>query len=356
MEVIVKKSLFRSIITTTLLGIAATGSLCAMNGGDDDIPWEKQSKKAAPNQTQPHGAEHQKHDSRQQHSTAQPSSSVSACASANATPTPLRGMDLGVGLGTGIAANIDTDEQKAMQPASTSSSSTTRNETAEIHGSTQETVLGDKNLDGSACRNQLLPMVEQGNYPAVKIIIGNLQRLNIPIGEIMGAGGNNALHIASRRGDVRMRKLILKADQTLDTQQNNDGKTPYELCSVTTKIRSHVKDIALFSIILGLAIALLARTYACPGMETDWPSWLFPSMAKNNCRIWEAPIDSRLVTNFLRKTAVVFAESLIVLGQAEGWLLAISQPSEADENILRFSHLGVFCMFLLIPGLLGIFT
>ncbi len=153
MEVIVKSSLFRSILTTTLLGIAATGSLCAMNGGDDDIPWEKQSKKAAPNQTQPHGAEHQKHDSRQQHSTAQPSSSVSACASANATPTPLRGMDLGVGLGTGIAANIDTDEQKAMQPASTSSSSTaTANDSSSstslrkqgrLHGSAQEIVFGD---------------------------------------------------------------------------------------------------------------------------------------------------------------------------------------------------------------------
>jgi hypothetical protein len=55
MEVIVRTSLFRSIITTALLGIAAAGSLCAMSDGkeakaarnqNDPLPYEKSAREA----------------------------------------------------------------------------------------------------------------------------------------------------------------------------------------------------------------------------------------------------------------------------------------------------------------------
>jgi hypothetical protein len=99
------------------------------------------------------------------------------------------------------------------------------------------------NLDEPACRNLLMPMVQQGVRPAVKIIIGNLQRLNIPIGSIMDADGNNALHLASQRGDVGMRDLILAADQVLDRQRNRANQTPYQLCSRLARFKIHGREI-----------------------------------------------------------------------------------------------------------------
>jgi hypothetical protein len=323
MEVIVKTSLFRTLLTTALLGLAAVGSLCAMNGEGKPEKEAYSTEEAIQRDAVRKAAQHERErcgDFTPDDSCASSYASPLDESSSSSASTGKSGMDLGLGLGTGVDADIDTDEQKAIQPTNASSSST--------YGSAQETVLGNEellehiasflvgsnstnpeqmvtaffkpasfwqhngrtdffnfqrvnkavykslrptvqgirtylnNLDEPAYRNLLLPMAEQGIYPAAKIIIENLQRLHSPLTTITDANGNNALHLASQRGDVRMRELIRKADQALNTQQNHANKTPYQLCSWLTKLRLHdAKRALLFSLVFCLvgvtAVALL---------------------------------------------------------------------------------------------------
>jgi hypothetical protein len=257
--------------------------------------------------------------------------------SSSSASTGKSGMDLGLSLGTGINATIDTDEQKAIKPASDSSSSTSLSkipsEMRRIHGPAQNWVLNDSallkhiasflvgsnstnleqmvaafflqngrndlfnfqrvnkavckslrptmqkiqtrlyslSLDEPACRNLLLPMTEQGIYPAVKLIIEKLQRLRVPLATITDANGNNALHLASQRDDIRMRKLILTANQKLDRRQNYANKTPYQQCSTLTRLKLHSRNICLFaatfSVLLNIVLPL-AVDYSTRGHPT----------------------------------------------------------------------------------------
>jgi hypothetical protein len=254
-------------------------------------------------------------------------------------------MDLGLGLGTGIDATIDTDEQKTIQPASDSSSSTSLSEMGRIRGSKREFVLGNADMvkyiasflfgditsktDNERCINffenspmlrvckdwwnDLHPLINQNMvrlhrllledpdffnqimnskaYKALKAAIQECKNFNISLTALRDPFGNNLLHNAAMLNDTKMFRLLRNAAPELYHQQNNAGKYPINLASTSTKLRvssKWTKIILLLPALLQFFVSMTELLFNRPSASISYTN--LPNLINNITEVGEGMI------------------------------------------------------------------